>query len=118
MKVVTLLHEEEHTRTQCLQQGVRTIMTNHHATVRAFIESNFYVADAQALSNETSLIEQGIVDSTGVLEVTAFLEAEYGITITDDEVVPENLDTIANIVAFVKRKTGESTAKFVAKVGT
>lgn len=85
-------------------------MTKHHETVRAFIESNFYVPDARAISDDTSLLERGIVDSTGVLEVTTFLESHYGIKITDDEIVPENLDTIANIVAFVKRKTGEPTA--------
>ncbi len=85
-------------------------MTKHHETVRAFIESNFYVPDAKEISDDTSLLERGIVDSTGVLEVTTFLESHYGIKIADDEIVPENLDTIANIVAFVKRKTGEQTS--------
>lgn len=76
-----------------------------HEMVRAFIASNFYVPNAQALSDDTSLLDQGIVDSTGVLEVTTFLESQFGIKIEDTEIVPENLDTIANIVAFVKRKS-------------
>ena len=82
-------------------------MTKHHEVIRAFIASNFYVPDTQTLSDDTSLLEQGIVDSTGVLEVTAFLEAQFGIKVDDTEIVPENLDTISNIVAFVKRKAGE-----------
>jgi acyl carrier protein len=83
--------------------------------IRAFIASNFYVPDAHALADNTSLLDQGIVDSTGVLEVTAFLESEFGIKVTDDEIVPENLDTIANIVAFVRRKRPEPVAAAGAK---
>lgn len=85
-------------------------MSNHREVIRSFIEANFYVPEAQAVADDTSLLEQGIVDSTGILEVTAFLESHYGIKISDDEIVPENLDTIGNIVAFVKRKTGENVA--------
>lgn len=72
--------------------------------VRQFIVQNFYVPEAAALADDTSLLDEGIVDSTGVLEVTAFLESELGITVEDSEIVPENLDTIANITAFVLRK--------------
>jgi acyl carrier protein len=74
--------------------------------VREFIVTNFYVPEARAVGDDTSLLDQGIVDSTGVLEVTAFLEERFGITIDDSEIVPENLDTIANIAAFVARKLG------------
>ncbi|MCL2725051.1 MAG: acyl carrier protein [Polyangiaceae bacterium] len=87
-----------------------------HEIIRAFIASNFYVPDAQALGDDTSLLDQGIVDSTGVLEVTAFLESEFGIKVADDEIVPENLDTIANIVAFVRCKTKEPVAAGAAAV--
>lgn len=73
-------------------------------TVREFIVRNFYVPDAAGLSDDTSLLERGIVDSTGVLEVTAFLEATFGIRVDDTEIRPENLDTIGCIVAFVTRK--------------
>lgn len=72
--------------------------------VRNFIVRNFYVPDARALSDDASLLDQGIVDSTGVLEVTAFLESTFGIKVDDAEIVPENLDSIGNIVAFVERK--------------
>ncbi len=73
-------------------------------TIREFIVTNFYVPDETALGDDTSLLDQGIVDSTGVLEVTAFLEQRFGIKIEDSEIVPENLDTIGSIVAFLARK--------------
>ncbi|MFO0756266.1 MAG: acyl carrier protein [Byssovorax sp.] len=75
-----------------------------HEVIKDFIVKNFYVPDATLLSDDTSLIDQGIVDSTGVLEVTTFLEGKFGITIHDAEIVPENLDTIGRISAFVDRK--------------
>ena len=76
----------------------------HYEVVKSFIVRNFYVSDASALGVDTSLGDQGIVDSTGVLEVTAFLESEFGIHINDAEITPENLDTIASIAKFVTRK--------------
>ena len=73
-------------------------------SVRQFITTNFYVADATKLTDEASLLDQGIIDSTGVLELVGFLESEYGIQLADDEIVAENLDSIAAIIAFVQRK--------------
>ena len=75
------------------------------ARVRQFITSNFYVSDPGALRDEDSLLEAGIVDSTGVLEVVAFLESQFGLAIEDAEIVPENLDSIARIAAFLQRKS-------------
>ena len=75
--------------------------------VRQFITSNFYVADAAALSDDASLLDAGIVDSTGVLEIINFLESELGVTVEDAEMVPENLDAVNHIVAFVQKKLGK-----------
>ncbi len=72
--------------------------------VRQFIVENFFVSDASALADDTSLITGGFVDSTGLLEVIAFLESEYKIRVLDTETVPENLETIGRIAAFVARK--------------
>jgi acyl carrier protein len=72
--------------------------------IRGFIVTNFYVPEAITLADDTSLLELGIVDSTGVLEVTAFLESEYGIEVADHEIVPANMDSIAAIAAFVETK--------------
>jgi acyl carrier protein len=74
--------------------------------VRQFIISNFYVADPAALNDDASLLDAGIVDSTGVLEVITFIEGEFGITVDDAEMVPENLDAVNHITAFVQKKKG------------
>lgn len=74
------------------------------ATVREFIVSNFYVPDPASLGTEQSLLESGIVDSTGVFDLIAFLESTYGFKIKDEEMLPENLDSIANIARFVTSK--------------
>jgi acyl carrier protein len=72
--------------------------------VRTFITSNFYVQDPAALADDASLLEHGIIDSTGVLEVISFIEDTFGITIEDREMVPDNLDSIERISGFVRRK--------------
>ena len=77
-------------------------------SVRSFITTNFYVADASKLTDDASLLDQGIIDSTGVLELVGFLESEYGIQLADEEIVAENLDSIAAIVGFVGRKKSAS----------
>jgi acyl carrier protein len=72
--------------------------------VREFISSNFYVQDATALADDASLLEHGIIDSTGVLEVITFIEDTFGVTVDDKEMLPENLDSIERISSFVRRK--------------
>jgi acyl carrier protein len=72
--------------------------------VRSFVTSNFYVAEPAALADEASLLDAGIVDSTGVLEVVQFLENDFGIKVEDHEIVPENVDSIARIAAFIEKK--------------
>lgn len=71
--------------------------------IRDFVVGNFFVSTP--LSDDESLLDQGIIDSTGVLEVVAFIETEFGITVRDEEMLPENLDSIAKIAAYVRRKT-------------
>jgi len=73
-------------------------------TVRQFIVTNFYVPDEGSLADDTSLLDQGIVDSTGVLELTAFIEENFSVKVEDAEIVPENLDSIGSILAFIARK--------------
>jgi acyl carrier protein len=70
-----------------------------------FITNNFLFDDAQASLNEKeSLLETGVIDSTGVLELIAFIEETYGIKVEDEEIIPENLDTILDITHFIKQK--------------
>jgi len=75
--------------------------------VRQFIISNFYVADPAALNDDASLLDAGIVDSTGVLEVITFIETTFGLTVEDAEMLPDNLDAVNRIVAFVNKKKGK-----------
>jgi len=74
--------------------------------VEEFIFENLILGDrARMPARSDSLIETGVIDSTGVLELIEFLEQEFSIGIADTETVPENLDTVERIVAFVGRKS-------------
>jgi len=72
--------------------------------VRTFVTSNFYVADSATIGEATSLLDQGIIDSTGVLEVIFFIEETFGIKVEDNEILPDNLDSIEQIANFIARK--------------
>ena len=72
--------------------------------VRNFILEQFYVADPADLTPDVSLIDSGIVDSMGMLDVILFLETHMGIWISDADTTPENLETIGRIAAFVERR--------------
>ncbi len=74
--------------------------------IRDYILENFlFTKDAAALNTDESFLAKGIIDSTGMLEVIYFLEDKFGIRIEDAEMIPENLDSVRNIVRFVERKT-------------
>ena len=72
--------------------------------IRAFIVENFLFGKDKNFRDDTSLIDEGIIDSTGVLELVGFLEQEFSIVVEDDELLPENLNSINNVVAYVERK--------------
>ena len=77
------------------------------AELRQFIVENYLLSrDASLLSDSASLTEQGILDSTGALELVLHLEEWYGITVQDEELHPDNLDSIDKIAAFIERKSG------------
>jgi acyl carrier protein len=93
------------------QKGVSdSNMTNQREStiakeVREFVLTNFlFGQEGTGLTEQQSLLENGIIDSTGVLELVAFLEQRYGISVGDRELLPENLDSISNVTAFVTRK--------------
>lgn len=77
--------------------------------IRGFIQSNFLLgAGIQGLKDGDSLLDGGIVDSTGVLEIVDFLQEAWGIKVADDELLPENMDSIENLAGFVTRKSSAS----------
>jgi acyl carrier protein len=73
-------------------------------TIREFVVENFLFDDNGDLGDNTSFLENGIIDSTGILELVAFIEETYGITVKDEELIPENLDSIDNVVQYVHSK--------------
>jgi acyl carrier protein len=73
--------------------------------IKEFVISNFLFGQEEgALSETESFLESGIIDSTGVLELVAFLEQQFGISVGDRELLPENLDSVQNAARFVARK--------------
>jgi Acyl carrier protein len=75
--------------------------------VRDYILENLlFSSDAAELPNDASLLERGVIDSTGVLEIILFLEGEFGIQVKASEMLPENFDSVNNMVRFVCRLQG------------
>jgi acyl carrier protein len=73
--------------------------------VRAYIVDSFLMRKrADGLRDDTSFLAQGILDSTGVVELVAFLEERFGIRVLDEEIIPENLDSLQALERFVQRK--------------
>jgi acyl carrier protein len=78
--------------------------------VRSFIVENYLLAREDSLSNDDSFLEKGIFDSTGILELVSFVEHKYNIQLEPDELVPENLDSIASLSRFLQRKLAAQNA--------
>ena len=79
-------------------------MSETRDKIRAFIMENFLFGNDQGLNDDTSFLDEGIIDSTGILELVSFLEEEFSISVEDEEILPENLDSIKNVVAYLGRK--------------
>jgi acyl carrier protein len=79
-------------------------MNERELDIRKFLTDQFLFGESRPLDRDVSLFDQGIVDSTGILELINHLEERYGIKVQDNELLPENLDTIGNICAFLDRK--------------
>lgn len=75
------------------------------AEVRNFILDNFMMGmDSENLGDRDSLLDKGIIDSTGVLELVGFLEESFEIRVDDEDLIPENLDSVEKIVSYIGRK--------------
>ena len=72
--------------------------------IRNYIVENFLFGDDSGLEDDTSFLDEGIMDSTAALELVDFIEKEFSITVDDEEVIPDNLDSINNVVNFIERK--------------
>jgi len=74
--------------------------------IRTYIAENFMFGEASELAVDDSFLDKGIIDSTGILEIIMFLEEQFGIKVADSEMLPENLDSIGNIVRYITKKGG------------
>ena len=72
--------------------------------IRTFVVENFLFGNNQNLEDTTSFLEEGIIDSTGVLELVGFIEEEFSIIVENEELIPENLDSIYNVTAYLEKK--------------
>ena len=73
--------------------------------IKQYIAENFLFSDdGYQLSESASFLEEGIVDSTGVLELVMFVEETFAIVVEDEEIVPENFDSVAQLAGYVQRK--------------
>jgi acyl carrier protein len=73
--------------------------------LREFINGNFLSsAGLDSFANNDSFLEEGIIDSTGVMELLAFIEEKFAIRVEDEEIIPDNLDSLNNLTSFIERK--------------
>ncbi len=79
-----------------------------HSQIRRYILENFLFTDDEArLRDDASFLEEGIVDSTGVLELVMFVEETFGIEVADEEILPENFDSVERLTRYVEAKLRE-----------
>lgn len=83
-------------------------MSPTETRIREFIATTFPSDDGSDHPADASLLEGGVIDSIGVLTLVTWLEEEFGFTVDDEDVVPENLDSIASITAYAERKLGDA----------
>ncbi len=84
--------------------------TDIELEIYKFIVDNFMFGQAGGLGYEESLLQKGVIDSTGILELVTFLQDNFEITVEDDEIIPRNLETVKGIVAYVRTKRNGKTA--------
>jgi acyl carrier protein len=86
--------------------------------IRAYVIDNFlYGQDDNKLTDDVSFLENGIIDSTGVLELVSFVQAKYEIQVTDDELVPDNFDSLAKMERFIMGKKGNAVSGHPDRAG-
>ena len=82
---------------------------NHKEQLREFVVKTFLFGDGSSLDDDTSFLNSGIVDSTGILELMTFLESAYGVRVQPQEMTPENLDSVNRVARFLDGKLGRSS---------
>jgi acyl carrier protein len=86
-----------------MSNGVLVMQIEPH--IRQYLAENFLFSDnGYELEDEASFLEEGVVDSTGVLELVMFVEETFGIIVQDEEIVPQNFDSVSQLAAYIRRK--------------
>lgn len=80
------------------------------AEIRAFIVENFLLGRDSGFDNGESLLESGVIDSTGIMHVVAFLEERFGIVVEDEDMIADNLESVSRIAGYIERKRTLKTA--------
>jgi acyl carrier protein len=76
--------------------------------IHTFLLEKFPLARKAGVGRDTALLEKGILDSLGILDVVSFLESEFSMVISDDELLPENFQSLGTLSTFAMKKTGKS----------
>ena len=84
------------------------------ATISEFVQETFLIGQREALADDASFLEKGIIDSTGVLELVSFVEQTFGFSIGDEDLTPDNLDSINKVAAFIRRRLGAAAMESAA----
>lgn len=80
-------------------------------SVRLFIIENFLFGDESAMvADDVSMMNAGVLDSTGIMEILAYLEETYSILVEDEELTPENFDTVSGLASLIERKSGRAAS--------
>jgi acyl carrier protein len=85
----------------------QTATSSIEQRIYAFVLEKFPLARKAGVGTDTLLLEKGILDSLGILDVVSFLETEFSMVVNDEELVPENFQTLGTLSAFVLKKTGK-----------
>jgi acyl carrier protein len=86
----------------------QTTTSSIEQRIQAFVLEKFALARKAGIGKDTPLLEKGILDSLGILDVVGFLETEFSIVVNDEELVPENFQSLGTLSAFVLKKNGKS----------
>lgn len=80
--------------------------------IKHYIARNFLFSDnGDAVAEDASFLEEGIVDSTGVLELVLFVEETFGVTVEDEEIVPGNFDSVNRLATYIRQKSPEASER-------
>lgn len=85
-------------------------MANSHERIVGFILDKFPLARKRPIAGDDNLLESGIIDSLGILDLVSFLEQEFGVVVADDELIPENFQSVDRLRLFVEQKVKEAAA--------